>query len=97
MNRAELKFLLKYGRAVKYYHYGVYWIVEYHGKWYDIGRLKIGDWRLCEISENEAKAVIVQESTFLTKWSWRKAQKLFGWESIEEYLEKRFGGRDENY
>jgi len=26
-----------------------------------------------------------------------KSSKLFGWESLEEYLEKRFGGRNENY
>jgi len=85
------RYMLKHGQAVKYHRHGRTWIVKYNGEWYEIGRIdydRFGTPYVKSISENQAKINIAIHSSCCVERSWSKAQKLFGWEPLDEYYRK---------
>ncbi|MEM2919087.1 MAG: hypothetical protein QXY62_06285 [Candidatus Altiarchaeota archaeon] len=92
IHNTKSKFLLKHGEAIWYSFYsypnGSQWIVRYKGKYYKITHDGTGNEFFCsqaprEISEEEAKKILSHYEE-----AWAEAQKLWGWESLEEYFEK---------
>ena len=88
----EAEYMRKHGQAVAYYGFIKWWVVKYNGKWYNYyNRTYSAEPIVSEITEGRAKYAIAIESRFLTKHSWKKAMKLFGWEPLDEYYRKRVG------
>jgi len=91
------KFLLKKGEAIWYHWYdypnGARWIVKYKGRYYLIIHDGTGNQFYCshaptEISEERAKRILSDYPD-----AWEEAQELWGWEDLDEYLEKEFEKR----
>lgn len=91
---SKSKFLLTKGQAIWYdfYQYpdGAKWIVRYSNRYYLIihdgtGNQFFHSHEPEEISEKEAKQILSKYPR-----AWEKAMDLFGWESLDEYLEKYF-------
>jgi hypothetical protein len=97
LSQAEVDYLFKHGTVLKYHRFGVRYIIKYKDRWYKIGYSGLfpepeaidGSY---EITEEDAKYKIALTTTAWTKRTWRKAQKLFNWEPLEEYIEKRLEG-----